>query len=336
MLKQIKGSASGNLARIQVLSYARLSNYRSFFGAADDAQALGLYQWNDDLSAALFRTISQVEVVLRNRFHHAMSLRYGAVGGHGTRDWYAHVALGTHSRSKITDVTHYKRRHQLLPRVPAPSPDDVVSRLTFGFWPHLLDLKNDVHNRPVDWGPILVDVLPGHRQRQDTHWAKLKHRDALFARLDLCNELRNRIAHHEPIWKLGPLMDERRPRRGVPLNVQAPAPSTPSEALTRLQLLYGRVIELLAWLSPAVAAQYAASDMHLRCLNLLQPEVLEAYKRALPPAEIDLSKMGNLRTLRKALRYAARRKQPVLVKDGRRLIGHLTVGSGFLSAGISP
>ncbi|WP_175730667.1 Abi family protein [Burkholderia ambifaria] len=336
MLKQIKGNASGNLARIQALSHARLSNYRSFFGAADDAQALGLYQWNEDLSAVLFRTISQVEVVLRNRFHHAISLRYGTVGGHGSRDWYAHVALGAHSRSKITDVTHYKRGHQLLPRVPAPSPDDVVSRLTFGFWPHLLDLRKDVHNRPVDWGPILVDVLPGHRQRQATHWAKQKHRDAMFARLDLCNELRNRIAHHEPIWKLGPLMDEGRARPGVPLTIQAPPPSTPGEALARLQLLYGRVIELLAWLSPTVAAQYAASDMHLRCLNLLQPEALEAYKRTLPPAEIDLSNVGNLRALRKALRYAARRKQPVLVKDGRRLIGHLTVSSELLTAGLGP
>lgn len=115
-----------------------------------------------------------------------MSLRYGVVRGHGSKDWYAHVALGTHSRSNITAITHYKRGQQILPRVPSPSPDDVVSGLTFGFWSHLLDLKKDIHNKVVEWGPILVDVLPGHRQRQATYWAKLKYRDALFARLDLC------------------------------------------------------------------------------------------------------------------------------------------------------
>lgn len=49
MLKQIKTNTAGNLARIQALSHARLSNYRSFFQAADDAQTLGLYQWNDDI-----------------------------------------------------------------------------------------------------------------------------------------------------------------------------------------------------------------------------------------------------------------------------------------------
>lgn len=324
MLKQIKANAAGNQARVQALSHARLSNYRSFFGAADDAEALGLYQWNEELSGVLFRTISLVEVVLRNQFHRAMSLRYGAVGGHGSKDWFAHVALDLHSKSKIMDITHYRQGQQMLPRVPVPSPDDVVSRLTFGFWPHLLDLKKDVNHQAVDWGPILVDVLPGHRQRQATYWAKLKHRDALFARLDLCNELRNRIAHHEPIWKLGPLLSEGRPRRGVPLAIQAPAPATPADALARLQLLYGRVVELLSWLSPALSEQHVASEMHLRCLSLLQFNTLKVYQRAAPPVEIDLAAQVNLRALRKALRYASRHRQPVLVKDGHRVIGHLT------------
>ncbi|MDT9120960.1 hypothetical protein RSW84_26335, partial [Escherichia coli] len=86
--------------------------------------------------------------------------------------------------------------------------------LTFGFWPRLLDLKKDALHQNIDWGSILLDVLPGHPQRQATHWAKQKHQDGLFARLDLCNGLRNRIAHHEPIWKLGELMTEGRPRPG--------------------------------------------------------------------------------------------------------------------------
>lgn len=213
--------------------------------------------------------------------------------------------------------------YEPVPRVPAPSPDDVVSGLTFGFWPRLLDLKVDIHRQPVVWGPILVDVLPGHRQRQASYWAKLKHRDALFARLDMCNGLRNRIAHHEPIWKLGALMVESCSRPGSPVAIQAPAPTTPADALNRLRLLYDRVTELLGWLSPAVAAKHKVSDMHLRCLSLLQIDTLHEYRRALPPAEIDLARIQNLRSLRKALRYAARRSQPVLIKDGRRLVGHL-------------
>lgn len=323
MLNQIRTNAAGNLARLQALSHARLSTYRSFFGANTDAEALSLYEWNDDLSACLFLIIKQVEVVLRNQFHRSFSLRYGVVGSHGSKDWYAHVALSPLSRDKIRDITHHRQGNQYVPYNPAPSPDDVVSGLTFGFWPRLLDLKKDSLNQPIDWGAILLDVLPGHRQRQASHWAKRKHQDALFARLDLCNELRNRIAHHEPIWKQGPLMTESRARQGLPLTAQAPAPTTPEDALARLRLLYGRVTELLGWLSPDMAQQHAASELHLRCLSLLQVATLRAYQHAKPLAELNLAEISNLRALRKALRYASRHKQPILLKDGHRIIGRV-------------
>lgn len=321
MLKQIKTQAAGNLARVQALSPARLRNYRRFFGAADDAQALGLYQWNEELSALLFRTISMVEVVLRNRFHTAFSLRYGAIGAQGSKDWYDHVAIDKKSQIKIKEIQEKKKKGRA--RAHVPSPDDVISGLTFGFWPSLLNLKTDQHSQPVDWGPIMLDALPGHRDRLVTQWAKLKNRDALFARLDLCNGLRNRVAHHEPIWKLGPLMQEVRARKGVVPSVELPAPKDPAEALARLRLLYGRVTELLGWLSPEMAAQHLTSELHFRCLSLLSLEALAAYQHALPPAEIDLANVRNMRDLRKTMRYASRRQQPVLLKVGTRTIGHL-------------
>lgn len=131
-------------------------------------------------------------------------------------------------------------------------------------------MKKDILHQNIDWGPILLDVLPGHRQSQATHWAKQKHQDGLFARLDLCNGLRNRIAHHDPIWKLGELITEGRDRPAKALTVAAPAPTTPDEALARLRLLYNRVVELLTWLSPGLADQHTRCELHLRCLSLLQ------------------------------------------------------------------
>lgn len=320
----IKQRALGTRAWVRALSRARLRNYRSFFGAVDDAEVLGLYRWSNDLSAELFWTIRLVEVVLRNGFHHALSRRYGAVGGEESKDWYEYVALDAHARSRIMGITHCKRGQHMVLRVPCPSPDDVVSRLMFGFWPHLLDLKRDLLGDIVDWGGVLVDVLPGHRQRQVSYWAKLKHRDALFARLDLCNELRNRIAHHEPVWKLGPLMKEARARRGAPQTTEAPAPATPAEALARLRLLYGRVIELLGWLAPDVAADHRKSHVHLRCLNLLREETLNAYRQDLPPMEIDLAAISNVHALLEAMREAEGRQRHLLVKDGQRVIGQFT------------
>lgn len=324
MHKPIKPAVSGARAWVRALSRARLRNYRSFFGAADDAEVLGLYRWSNNLGAELLPTLFLVEVVLRNGFHHALSRHYGASGSTESKDWYEHLALDQQARSRIIGITHYKRGGRMVLRVPAPSPDDVVSGLMFGFWPHLLDLKKDLLGNAVDWGRILVDVLPGHRQRQASYWAKQKHRDALFARLDLCNGLRNRIAHHEPVWKLGALMKEGRPRKGVPQTIVAPAPATPAEALARLRLLYGRVIELLSWLAPDLAADHKKSHEHLRFLHLLRLETLNAYRHGLPAMEIDLAAMSNVSALLEAVRHAEGRQRHLVVKDGHRVIGQFT------------
>ncbi len=269
-------------ALVEAISHPRLSNYRSFFSTADDAETLGLYQWNEDTCGALFRAISVVEIVLRNQFHKALGARYGSMGSAGSRDWYNHINLSGHSRQKVQEITHRRHHQQWLARVPAKSPDDVVSKLTFGFWPHLLDVMHDSSNSPLDWGAILVDVLPGHRQRQSTYWAKQSHRDALFVRLDLCNEIRNRIAHHEPIWKLGPLMSETRARLHTKPTQVLPAPANPTESLERLQLYYERVTELMQWLSPALASAYRSGEVDARCRWLLAERTLDHYRRRQP------------------------------------------------------
>jgi Abi-like protein len=311
-------------ARIKALSHARLSSYRRFFTTQSDQETLGLYQWNEDLSAIFFKLIISIEIVLRNQCHGAMSTRYGAIGSGSSRDWYEHIQLTPLSRQKIQEITHIKRRTQWTPRNPFPTPDDVISRLTFGFWPHLLDVGHDSNNYPIAWGNILLDVLPGHRQRQATYWARQKHRDAFFGRLDLCNEMRNRIAHHEPIWKMGPLLEETRARAGSLPAVIAPAPVTPSDALDRLKLIYERLNELLDWLSPEIAADYAQSEMHHKCLSLLSLHILNAYRHAQQPTALNLAHYQNNRTLKKAIRLASRQRQPIVLKDGHRTLGHIT------------
>jgi hypothetical protein len=132
-----------NLTQVHVvsaakaLSHARLRNYRTFFGATDDRAAYGLYCWNDAISVALSRVLGFAEIALRNQFHTALSARYG-VGATGSHDWYDYLTLNPKSKEAIRKITHEWRRvgrtKQQVPRHPAPSPDDVVSKLTFGFW----------------------------------------------------------------------------------------------------------------------------------------------------------------------------------------------------------
>jgi hypothetical protein len=318
----LSSSPSTFTALLEAISHPRLSNYRTFFSATDDAQALGLYQWNEDVCGALFRAISVVEIVLRNQFHRALGSRYGAAGSAGSRDWYNHLALASHSRQKIKEITHRKHHNQWIPRVPARSPDDVVSKLTFGFWPHLLDVSTDSVNASLDWGAILLDILPGHRQRQATYWAKQSSRDAFFARMDLCNEIRNRIAHHEPIWKLGPLMSETRARLHTQPTQVLPAPTSPKESVERLKLYYERLAELLKWLSPALATAYHGGEIDARCQMLLTERALEHYRRRQPLGKAQIADFAGSKRLRKMLKYASRRRQPLALLDGNTLVGH--------------
>jgi hypothetical protein len=318
---------------VKALSLARLRNYRTFFAAADDRAAYGLYCWNEAISSALSKVLGFTEIALRNQFHAALSSRYG-VGTTLSRDWYAHLRLNQKSADSVRKITHGRRRvgraFQLVPHIPAPSPDDVVSKLTFGFWPHILDVTHDNANQALDWSAILVDVAPGHRHNSNAFWSRQKHRDALFARIDFCKDLRNRIAHLEPVWKAGPLMTEGRPRTGVVIRVEHSAPSTPREALSRLQTTYDRVLDLLKWLSPDLHNVYMAGEAHPRFTALNQIPALEAYRRHgghRRVAPVDLNSHRSLRRLKKEFRNMSPRHGAAEVcHNGRPIAWWIPIG----------
>lgn len=312
---------------VRALSRARLSSYRSFFSALADREAFGVYCWNESVSLCAARALALTEIVMRNQFHGALSRRYGANGYATSRDWYHHLALTKASEDAVRKVTHGRRRvsgrWQLVALTPAPRPDDVVSKLTFGFWPHLLDVTHSVANIPVNWPGILVDALPGHRYKSLAYWASRKNRDRLFARIDYCNSLRNRIAHLEPIWKTGPLMEEDRARQNfTPGIVQAP-PSTPSEAISRLNLSYCRVLELMKWFSPEMHSTYLVSESHHRFLSLNTDASINAYRmhgghrRERP---IEMGAFRRFRELKRELRRVGKLHGAAeIVQSGKRL-----------------
>lgn len=305
-------------AVVAALSAPRLSNYRTFFGTSDEAELLGLYAWNQHLSDGFFELISNVEIVLRNQFHSQLSAVYGVAGYPGSRDWYLHLRLTADSYRSVQKVLNRRRPA----RAPVPSPDDVVSKLTFGFWPYMLDVSADLVGNPVSWGPLLTSMLPGNRNSSPTHWARQVHQDALFARLDLCNEIRNRIAHHEPIWKLGPLLDEARDRPLAPRQTVAARPSGPSDALARLLLINDRIVELLRWLSPAAANWYIGCGGDARIRTMLSLQTLARYQAGPAAAEIDISQLRSRSDVRGTLRDAARQALPIRFVDGTQTLGH--------------
>ena len=263
----------------QDISLARLSSYQHFFQVTDPDEVYGIYCWNEAISGALFRLISITEVVMRNRFHHALSLyadqSFSPVGHTTSNDWYNHIPLSGKSQDKIRKETHVCRKGKWLAKHKTPSANDVVSRMTFGFWPNLLDSN-------VPWGPLLPQIVPGHRHKTESHWKVLKNQDALYARIELVNKLRNRIAHFEPVWKQGVLRQEKRQRQNQKPAVVQLAPMTPEQALARLSLLHDRTLELLKWFSPDRAKDYENSYVRSHFDWLCSTEGLRSYQSFTP------------------------------------------------------
>ena len=165
----------------RALSPERLSTYRAAAGH-DHAAALRLYVWNTRISAALYGPLQALEVIIRNAFHRELASVYGAV-------WYDNprVPLTPAARARVADAK------EAVQRAGRPlDPGRIIAELSFGFWERLL-----THGPPgrlnyemALWRPALHRAFPNSRRRRaDVHRPLPGLRD-----------LRNRIAHHEPIF----------------------------------------------------------------------------------------------------------------------------------------
>ncbi|RMI13127.1 hypothetical protein [Cellulomonas triticagri] len=163
---------------VRLLSPPRMSTYLA--GCEDDvSRAVDLYRWNLDVSMAFFESLHYLEVAVRNRVDESLS----AWVGPGT-DWLdpaSAIPLAPGTRARIA-VARDRAARGGRP----VAHGHVVAELTFGFWPSLL---SDAYNRTL-WQPALKAAFPRAR------------RTDLRDRLLRAGTLRNRVAHHEPVFSL--------------------------------------------------------------------------------------------------------------------------------------
>ena len=167
----------------QRLSVERLQSYLAATAGDLDA-AIALYEWNCAISAALLEVLGDVEVIVRNALHDSLTEWNARVAPGG--EWYdnAHGLLASQAVVYIDAA-----RARLEKRRKPVSPGAMVAELNFGFWRYLLTKKYST----TLWPAVGRTAFPnmGHQRPQ-----------LLWARMGRLNDLRNRIAHHEPIhWR---------------------------------------------------------------------------------------------------------------------------------------
>ena len=168
------------------LSRERAGTYLEATGG-DRKRAIRLYTWNTAVSAAFYGPLQGLEVTLRNAMHRQLAERYGPA-------WYDNPGTGLDKGAleRVDGVRSELRRDDR-----EHDTARVVAALSFGFWVSLvgsggrLETGGKANYEMTLWRPALRGAFP--------YRTKLTRKQAHRPLNDL-RMLRNRIAHHEPIF----------------------------------------------------------------------------------------------------------------------------------------
>lgn len=166
--------------------------FRPYLLAAghDEQRALALCLWNIRLSEAFYPTIHATEVSLRNHVHGAIELVYGPTWW-GAPAFRRDLDRGVGKLDEAVALACRKVARKARPLAAG----DVVSELTLGFWTRMLDPRHG----PAIWSRRFGSTFP--EAPADVGVRQMK------AELDHVLDLRNRIFHHEPIFRREVLRD---------------------------------------------------------------------------------------------------------------------------------
>lgn len=163
------------------LSAPRIGTYVQA-ARGDTVRAVELYGWNARVSAALMLPAHFAEVTTRNAVDEALT------GVYGSR-WPWNPTF-VQSLPNPKGKGYNPRRNLQLVAGHEPTTGKVIAELKFVFWQTMFTARHDGRV----WGPQIGALFPNA-----TIGAKAL-RGRVYDDLDAIRQLRNRIAHHEPIF----------------------------------------------------------------------------------------------------------------------------------------
>lgn len=177
----------GNEERVKsfraTVSEARFGRYLKQ-ADGDPFHAIDLYYWNAQLAQCLYLPLQTWEIAFRNRLNQFLIWKY-------KHEWpYSEVLLRTLKGNERHRLNEAKERQEDGRKVRRAPTDAIVADLSAGFWVALLKPGYDF---PFTWRYNLSRIYPH---------AKGLDREALYLSSDALLDLRNRVAHHEPVLHL--------------------------------------------------------------------------------------------------------------------------------------
>ncbi len=192
----------------ELITNERLNSYRAVFQHSDDAELVGAYLWNTKVCSALYPLLTAAEVTLRNSIDSALCNDLGRFWWKDNRLHYKSFSRGGSDSDLpfcvrairknflygFTQAKKDKKRRYNVTN-PRPTHHEIIAKTEFSTWEFILD--SEFMGSNLIWPKHLGAVFRGQ-------WPSSKASNTLSSTKDLVKtvrEFRNRVSHHEPVWK---------------------------------------------------------------------------------------------------------------------------------------
>lgn len=168
------------------LSSEKLETYRQVLDCKTDSELVAVYMAMQNIMSQFFSVVQLLEVTLRNSIHRVATEQFE------DDEWYKRIPISAESKKQVA----FAERQCLESIGEKYTCNDLVSRLPFGFWVHMLhksynNSRDKNHNL---WQTKLDKCFPNARKKKVSL-------NTLFQKMGALNKFRNRLFHHEPAWK---------------------------------------------------------------------------------------------------------------------------------------
>lgn len=250
----------------------RLETYQQFFNLGDNTEALyGVYDWARFISSQLFSLIGDFEIIIRSHFHKCLSEIYFQ---NESDFWFINQEIISELQKDINCITNrvsksdlnkirnkvkFSSRFELSDKSKNmvldcllefcknnksknkfPKPDDIIARLSFGFWVNIFeDLK--VKGNHTEFVDILEALFP-MASFTDSEYFYNSQKDTLYR----VRNLRNRISHQENFL--------RTPESKFP-NKNDFIPRNPTHSINSLRKLINSMTAFIENINPTYKAE---------------------------------------------------------------------------------
>lgn len=217
----------------ELITNERLSSYKAVFLHNSDAELIGAYLWNTKVCAAFYPLLISAEVTLRNAIDTALSNDLGRFWWKAGKLHYKsfdgvnvpfECKAVTENFQKAFAKVRSEKRSRYNQNRHTPSHNEIVSKSEFSTWEFIL---NEEYMGPnLIWPKNLGKVFRGKWPSKTSTTLKVARELVKVVR-----EFRNRVSHHEPVWK----------RYGI---------KNEAEAINHLNEKLDKILSLIALVSP--------------------------------------------------------------------------------------